>query len=297
MTVSIQKESTFPMTRASILLGLIGDDTSLSRTPAMHEAEGLAHGAATIYRRIDTATAGLAGKTLPELIDAARSLGFNGLNITHPYKQAVVSLLDEVSGQAADLGSVNTVVIADDGRTTGHNTDVSGYARGLVEGLSGATMTEVVQVGAGGVGNAVAYSLATNGVQRLKVADLAPARARALAESVNAAVGRQVVEGVDIRGIEDTIAAADGVVNATPVGMLSHPGTPFDTSCLSPRHWVSDVVYMPIHTQLLAEAEALGCRTLDGTRMAVYQAVDAFRLFTGYEPDARRMRETFLSLG
>lgn len=297
MTVTTQTESTSTMTRASILLGLIGDDISLSRTPAMHEAEGLAHGAATVYRRIDTATAGLTGKPLPELIDAARSLGFNGLNITHPHKQAVLPLLDEVSRQAADLGAVNTVVISGEGRTIGHNTDVSGYTRGLVEGLGGAVMDEVVQVGAGGVGNAVAYSLVTNGVQRLRVADLDPTRARALATSINTAVGRQVAEGVDVRGIEETISAADGVVNATPVGMLSHPGTPFDTACLSPRHWVSDVVYMPIQTSLLTQARALGCRTLDGTRMAVYQAVDAFRLFTGYEPDTRRMRETFLALG
>lgn len=285
------------MNTDTILLGLIGDDISLSRTPAMHEVEGLAHGAATVYRRLDTATAGLADKPLAEIVHAARDLGFNGLNITHPHKQAVLPLLDAVAAEAARLGSVNTVVIDTEGHTTGHNTDVSGYTRGLVEGLAGVRMEEVVQVGAGGVGNAVAYSLVTNGVQRLKVADLDPARAGALASSINAAVGKQVAEGVDARGIEADIAAADGVVNATPVGMLSHPGTAFDTSCLSARHWVSDVVYMPIQTQLLADAAAVGARTLDGTRMAVYQAVDAFRLFTGFEPDAQRMRETFLSLG
>lgn len=285
------------MNTDTILLGLIGDDISLSRTPAMHEAEGLAHGVPTVYRRLDTATAGLLGKPLAEILHAARDLGFNGLNITHPHKQAILPLLDEVSAEAARLGSVNTVVIDSTGRTTGHNTDVTGYARGLIEGLSGARLEQVVQVGAGGVGNAVAYALVTNGVQHLQVADLDPARAEALAASINAAVGKQVVTGIDARGMEAVIAAADGVVNATPMGMLSHPGTAFDTSCLTPQHWVSDVVYMPIQTQLLACATAIGARTLDGTRMAVYQAVDAFRLFTGFEPDARRMRETFLSLG
>ena len=283
------------MNRTSILLGLIGEDISLSRTPAMHEAEGLAQGAATVYRRIDTLTTRAGNRSLKELLDAARATGFNGLNITHPYKQEILPLLDEVSEQASQLGAVNTVVIDEEGKTTGHNTDVTGFALGLEEGLPDATMTTVVQVGAGGVGNAVAYSLVTHGVEQLKVADLDPTRAEALARDINTAIGRDAVIGVDARGVEEHIAAADGVVNATPMGMLAHPGTAFDTSCLTPQHWVGDVVYMPIETELLVTARELGCRTLDGTRMAIHQAVDAFRLFTGLEPDVERMREAFLS--
>lgn len=283
------------MNRNSILLGLIGEDISLSRTPAMHEAEGLAQGAATVYRRIDPLSTRATNRTLKELLEAARFTGFNGLNITHPFKQAVLPLLDEISEQAVQLGAVNTVVIDDNGRTTGHNTDVTGFARGLQEGLPDARMTTVVQVGAGGVGNAVAYSLVTNGVEHLQVADLDINRARDLAASINAAIGRDAVQGVDARGIEDAIATADGVVNATPMGMSTHPGTAFDLSCLTPQHWVSDVVYMPIETELLLRAQEMGCQTLDGTRMAIHQAVDAFRLFTGLEPSVDRMRETFLA--
>ncbi|WP_293954569.1 quinate/shikimate dehydrogenase (NAD+) [uncultured Corynebacterium sp.] len=283
------------MNHNSILLGLIGEDISLSRTPAMHEAEGLAQGAATVYRRIDPLTERARNRSLEELFDAARFAGFNGLNITHPFKQAVLPLLDDIAEQAAQLGAVNTVVIAEDGRTTGYNTDVTGFARGLQEGLPDATMTTVVQVGAGGVGNAVAYSLVTNGVEHLQVADLDINRAQALASSINSAIGREAVQGVDARGIEDAIAAADGVVNATPMGMSTHPGTAFDVSCLTSRHWVGDVVYMPIETELLLTAQELGCRTLDGTRMAIHQAVDAFRLFTGLEPSVDRMRATFLA--
>lgn len=283
------------MNHNSILLGLIGEDISLSRTPAMHEAEGLAQGAATVYRRIDPLTERARNRSLEELFDAARSAGFNGLNITHPFKQAVLPLLDDIAEQAAQLGAVNTVVIAEDGHTTGYNTDVTGFARGLREGLPDATMTTAVQVGAGGVGNAVAYSLVTNGVEHLQVADLDINRAQALASNINSAIGREAVQGVDARGIEDAIAAADGVVNATPMGMSTHPGTAFDVSCLTSRHWVGDVVYMPIETELLLKAQELGCRTLDGTRMAIHQAVDAFRLFTGLEPSVDRMRATFLA--
>lgn len=282
------------MSSTSILLGLIGDDISLSRTPAMHEAEGLAHGAATVYRRLDTTQV---DKSLPQLIDAAISLGFNGLNITHPHKQAVLPLLDDVSEQARALGAVNTVVISPEGKTTGHNTDVTGFGRGFTEGLPDVAKGTVVQVGAGGAGNAVAYALASGGVEKLYVADLDEARAQALASSLNAALGREAVTGVSAVGVEKLIADADGVVNATPMGMALHPGTAFDTSCLSARHWVSDVVYMPLETELLRVAKELGCRTLDGSRMAVYQAVDAFELFTGWTADPERMRETFLSQG
>lgn len=280
----------------SILLGLIGQGLDLSRTPAMHEAEGLAQGHATVYRRIDTLGARASERELKTLLDAAISVGFNGLNITHPYKQAVLPLLDEVSEQATQLGAVNTVVIDAEGRTTGHNTDVTGFGRGMEEGLPNAVLDSVVQVGAGGVGNAVAYALVTHGVQKLQVADLDTSRAQALADVINNAVGREAVFGVDARGIEDVIAGANGVVNATPMGMTAHPGTAFDISCLTKDHWVGDVVYMPIETELLKAARELGCETLDGTRMAIHQAVDAFRLFTGLEPSVERMRETFLSL-
>lgn len=285
------------MNQESILLGLIGDDISLSRTPAMHEAEGLAHGVSTVYRRLDTATGGFSRYSLAELLDLARSLGFRGLNITHPHKQAVLPLLDEVSPQAAELGAVNTVVISGDGRLSGHNTDVTGFARAFREGLPGVATDTVVQLGAGGAGNAVAHALVSGGVDELLVADLDERRARELAASLNRTFGREAVTGISTHGVEERIATACGVVNVTPMGMISHPGTSFDTTCLSARHWVSDVVYMPLETQLLRDARAKGCVTLDGSRMAVGQAVDAFGLFTGRVADPVRMRETFLSLG
>jgi shikimate dehydrogenase len=280
----------------SFLLGLIGTDLSLSRTPPMHEAEGLAQGHPTVYRRIDVLTDRLKERTLEQLLSSALDLGFDGLNITHPFKREVVALLDEIDPVAARLGSVNTVAIRD-GRTVGYNTDVTGYARGLSEQLPDVAKRSVVQVGAGGVGNAIAFALAEAGVEQLQIRDVDASRAAELAENLNTATGTSIATGGGTEGVEDAIAAADGVVNATPLGMLSHPGTSFDTSCLTPGHWVSDVVYMPVSTQLLQEARAVGCRTLDGTHMAVYQAVDAFGHFTGLAADAERMRATFQSLG
>ncbi len=280
----------------TILLGLIGQGIGPSRTPVLHEAEGLAQGHATVYRRIDTLQAPAKDMSLDEILRAALAGGYNGLNITHPHKQEIMEFLDDIDPRARAIGAVNTVVIRD-GKFFGYNTDVTGFARGLSDGLPGADLTRVVQLGAGGAGNAVANSLIAAGVEELLVADLDPVRAQALADNVNAATGSTKVTGVALAGIEELIATATGVVNATPVGMAQHPGTAFDTSCLKPEQWVSDVIYMPLETQLLAEAKAIGCRTLDGSRMAVGQAVDAFELFTGLQADAERMRETFIAQG
>ena len=273
----------------NLLLGLIGSDLSLSRTPAMHEAEGAAHGLTTIYQRIDTLHS---TRPLAQLVDAAVTTGFHGLNITHPFKQEVLRLLDAISPQARAMGAANTVVISPEGKLSGHNTDVTGFGSALRTGLADATFTRVVQFGAGGAGTAVAHALAEHGVGTLELVDPDAAKARAVAKAVNEVAGREVA----VVASPDDLERADGVVNATPVGMLSHPGTPFDTARLRPHQWVSDVIYMPLETQLLADARAFGCRVLDGSRMAVGQAVDAFRLFTGLEPSAERMRATFNSL-
>lgn len=288
------------MTDKTLLLGLIGHGIAQSRTPGMHEAEGLAQGIPTVYRVIDTAEEPAKSWALKDILDAARTLGFNGLNITHPHKQEVLEFLDEVDERAAKIGAVNTVVIRD-GKFYGYNTDVTGFGRGLEQGLPDAKLNNVVQVGAGGAGNAVAQSLIAAGVKNLFVADLDPERAQTLAETVKAAASEDAdsftVTGVDMADVEDYITKADGVVNATPVGMEALPGTAFDTSILKPSQWVSDVIYLPLETQLLREAKAIGCPVVDGSGMAVGQALDAFKHFTGRDADASRLRETFIAQG
>lgn len=282
--------------KQAFLIGLIGDGVLPSLSPPMHEREAEFHGVRLVYRPIDLPTLGLGLQHVPGLLRHARLLGFNGLNITHPYKQAVLSLLDEVSDDARALGSVNTVVFEDDGRMTGHNTDHLGFRKGFEEGLPGATLDRVVQVGIGGAGAAVAFALVRLGVQQLTVADLVPDRARQLAESLNAAAGRDVVRVAEAAEVPEAIQMANGVVNATPMGMAAHPGTSFDVGLLNSSQWVSDVVYRPLRTELLVRAQEAGCRTLDGGRMCVHQGAEAFRLFTGLEPDSQRMRNIFLSL-
>ena len=252
----------------SFLCGLIGAGLQKSRTPPMHEQEGQAQGLRYVYRTIDIEQLGVGVEALPELLRAAKLMGFNGLNITHPFKQLVLPLLDELSDDARALNAVNTVVIKD-GRMTGHNTDWWGFAEGFKRGLPDVARNCAVQLGAGGAGAAVAHAAMQLGIQKLYLRDVDPAKAQLVADSLN----------------------------ATPIGMANYPGLPLPEALLNARHWVAEIVYFPLETELLRVAKAKGCRVLNGGGMAVFQAVGAFQLFTGSEPDAERMKAHFASLG
>ncbi|WP_417516940.1 shikimate dehydrogenase [Minwuia sp.] len=283
-----------PPGQGSILVGLIGEGIALSRTPAMHEAEAARQGQTLVYKLLDTARMTPRAPELADLLEYARHLGYAGLNITYPFKQAVVPLLDELSDIARTLGAVNTVVMKG-GRLAGYNTDYWGFRESFQVGMRGELRENVLLIGAGGAGAAVAQALLDVGVQRLMLADTDAARARALADTLNARFpGRQVLDAADV---EEAAACADGIVNATPVGMAKLPGTPIPVRWLKPAHWVVDIIYFPMETEFLRAARAMGCRASNGSGMAVLQAARAFEHFTGLSPDADAMRRTFECFG
>lgn len=286
----MRRRTHVPGKRPDVMVGLVGRGIELSRTPAMHEREAARMGLACSYVLIDFDALGLSDADLPAAIDAAAALGFHGVNVTYPFKQSVMPLLDDISVDASAIGAVNTVVFG--ARRTGHNTDCWGYAEGFRTAMSGAKLGHVLLVGAGGAGSAVAYALIGLGARRLSIVDSDPDRAQALAARL-AGAEMSVVAQADIAA---ALADADGVVNTTPVGMAKHPGTPFDTGLLRPAQWVSDVIYFPQETQLLREARTIGCRTLPGIGMAIGQAARAFEHFTGLVPDANQMRSAFVAL-
>ncbi|MFE0753877.1 shikimate dehydrogenase [Inquilinus sp. NPDC058860] len=278
----------------TLRVGLIGAGIQASRTPAMHMCEGAAQKLGYAYELIDLEVLGRGVEALPELIETAERLGFAGLNITHPCKQAVIPLLHALSDDARALGAVNTVVF-EGGRRIGHNTDWWGFAESFRRGLPDVRKDRAVQLGAGGAGAAVAHAALTLGIGELAIFDVDQARAEATAASLSARFGAgRAVAGTDLLAAMD---AADGLIHATPTGMAKHPGLPLPAELLAPRHWVAEIVYFPLETELLRVARARGCRTLDGGGMAVFQAVEAFRLFTGITPDADRMTRHFASLG
>ncbi|MFE6281975.1 shikimate dehydrogenase [Streptomyces sp. NPDC057877] len=279
------------MAKDSFLVGLIGSGIGPSLSPALHEREADRQGLRYLYRLIDIDTLGVPPEAVGELLRAARDLGFDGLNITHPCKQLVIGHLDALAPQARALGAVNTVVF-EDGRATGHNTDVTGFAASFARGLPDAPLERVVQLGAGGAGAAVAHAILTLGAGRVTVVDALPERAAALADSLGQHFGPDRATAATLDRLPRLLREADGLgglVHATPTGMAAHPGLPLPAGLLHPGLWVAEVVYRPLDTELLTTARALGCATLDGAGMAAFQAVDAFRLFTGREPDSARM--------
>lgn len=282
------------MPTRSILVGLIGAGIQASRAPRLHQQEGDAQGLRYLYRLIDLDVLGLSVEALPELLTAAERLGFTGLNITYPCKQAVIEHLHELDPDARAIGAVNTVLFRD-GHRLGYNTDAPGFAESFRRSLADVRRDRVVQFGAGGAGAAVSHALLTLGAGRIVLIDLDRPRASDLAHALCARFGAgRAVASDDIAA---AVADADGIVNTTPVGMAKFPGMALPADMLSPKRWVADVIYFPLETELLREARACGCRTLSGAGMAVFQAADAFRLFSGREPDAERMLRHFEGMG
>jgi shikimate dehydrogenase len=277
-----------------ILVGLIGADIGSSMSPPLHEREADRHGLRYLYQLIDLTPLGSAATDVGELIGAARRLGFRGLNITHPCKQQVLKYLDDLSPEAAELGAVNTVVFDGD-RSIGHNTDRYGFAAGLARQLPDVPVERVVLIGAGGAGAAVASAMARSGTRRLVVVDVDGARASRLADMLRHHEDLTVETG-HVAATPDLMADADGLINATPVGMEGHPGLPLVAESLPAGVWVADVVYRPLRTELLRAAHGRGCRTATGGGMVVFQAAEAFRLFTGRAPDEERMFRDFVEL-
>jgi shikimate dehydrogenase len=267
------------------LTGLVGAPIAHSASPAMHERAAEALGVHCHYQLIEVA--GADREELRRLLDGVRRLGFAGVNVTFPYKEAVVSLLDELSPGAQAIGAVNTVVVRD-GRLIGHNTDTTGFARAITGLVRDPAQSVVAVIGAGGVGRAITFALAGIGVAEIRIFDTDRAKAAQLAGQIGKR-GKTTVAG----SVEDAMRGATGVVNGSPVGMLPNRGTPVPDALLHRDLWVADAVYTPLWTPLLNAAKAEGAEVMTGRDLAIYQAADAFELFTGLKPSAAEMGNAF----
>jgi shikimate dehydrogenase len=271
--------------RKKFLTGLIGAPIASSAAPAMHEQAADALGVRCHYQLIEFANADAA--TLRALLDGVRRLGFAGVNVTFPYKEAVVPLLDDMSPAARAIGAVNTVVVRE-GRLVGHNTDTSGFERAIGDLVAASNRGAVALIGAGGVGKAIAFALANLGVAELGIFDADRARAEALSLQLRGRLKAWVANDV-----ADALQGVAGVVNATPVGMLPDRGMAVPEALLHRDLWVADTVYTPLWTPLLTAARAKGAKVMTGRELAIYQAADAFELFTGLKPPVAAIGNAF----
>jgi len=277
--------------RVSHAVGLIGRGIGKSQSPTIHEAEARHLGIALVYRIVDFDALGLEDDKLAEVVRFLAGIGWSGCNVTHPFKQSVIACCDSLSDEAAALGAVNTLLFRD-GRITGDNTDWIGFS-GMVQSHFGSVRgLSVAQVGAGGAGSATAYALARLGVSELALFDPSIERCEQLVARLAPKFPGCRFEVCDTAA--RAIAGRQGIVQTTPVGMAAHPGAPFLPDLMNSGQWLADVIYFPPETELLAAARAKGMVAANGAAMVVGQAAEAFRLFTGQEPDTERMLASML---
>ncbi|MDE1178295.1 MAG: shikimate dehydrogenase [Edaphobacter sp.] len=274
------------MNSKKAIAGLIGHGIQGSSSPQIHEAEAQAHGLDLVYRIIDFEAPKRDVSFLEPLLESAESIGFSGLNVTHPYKEEAYKLMDDLSNAAREIGSINTIVLKD-GKRYGDNTDWSGFSDNLTATLPGISLNRVALLGTGGAGLAVAYALLRLGAKEVRLFDARQETASALQQHLQSLFAdRTIVVAADAAS---AVEGADGLVNATPIGMEGHPGMPIAPAYLRPGLWVADIVWFPRETELLKEARKIGCKVCGGAGMAVRQAAASFAQFFNLEPNVERM--------
>ncbi|MGX5847364.1 shikimate dehydrogenase family protein [Mesorhizobium sp. PL10] len=273
-----------------VRLGLIGDNIKRSRSPDLHRLAGRLSGLDVSY---DLFIPRDMGKDFDAVFDACRDSGIRGLNVTYPYKEAVVSRLRIDDELTRRIGSVNTVVFGPHG-PNGYNTDHTGFIAAYREAFGVLAPGNVVVIGAGGVGKAVAFGLLALGAEALIIIDNDAGKARSLAAAISA-VSEGAVKtssGDDICSVMD---GAEGIVNCTPLGMIGYPGSPVPVGLLGSQRWAFDAVYTPVDTMFKQQAEVAGLKVLSGYELFFHQGIDAFRIFTGRTPvDLGALRKMLL---
>jgi shikimate dehydrogenase len=270
------------------LTGLIGAEIAGSLSPALHNAGFAALGLKGEYQPFDTVVAGKTVADLPGLLKAKKQDGFDGFNVTHPFKTAILPLLDEISDSARDLGAVNTVVIKGD-KLIGHNTDWIGFAAQFQSLMNaGVARGPVLVLGAGGAGRAVLHALNAAGEGDIRLYDPIRQNAASLADGQS-----------NITIADDPVEAARdavGIINASTVGMHGKGGLPLDRQAIRPDHWIAEVIYFPLETPLVLQARMIGCQVATGDIMCFEQAIAAFELMTGLNADRATMAARFADL-
>ncbi len=269
---------------AKLKLGLIGDNIAPSRAPYLHRLAGRMTGFNVQYDLLVPANLGL---DFIGAFNRCAATGYRGINVTLPYKERVAAVVRIDDPLIHRLGAINTVLFAE-AEPIGRNTDYSGFAAAYRATRGAAAPGTVCQIGAGGVGKAIAFALLGLGVASLRLVEQDLAKAAALAEAL-----RLAAPHVEIAVTDDARAGADGaagLINCTPVGMVGYGGTPLAAASMAGAEWAFDAVYTPRDTQFLADAAAAGLTVISGYELFFFQGVHAWELFSGRPVDTADLR-------
>lgn len=269
------------------LLGIIGNPVRASLSPAMQQAALRHLKLQACYQAFEIAPA-----QVRTVLRALPALGFWGINVTIPYKERVLPLLDEIDAEAGAIGAVNTVVVRN-GRLHGYNTDAAGFRTALeIEGRTDLPGARVLIVGAGGAARAVAFACLSRGCRSLLIANRSGARARSLCRALGLNFPAADIAALATGGADwvKRAGACDVIVNTTPLGGKPDDPLPVPPTMLRRSQTVMDIVYRPRRTSLLVAAAAAGARTVDGLQMLLHQGECAFTLWTGRKAPSAIMR-------
>jgi shikimate dehydrogenase len=273
------------------IVGLFGYPVHHTFSPAMHNAAFTTLGMDYVYLPFEVRP-----NDLNQAVSSLIPLGIAGVNVTIPHKERVIPFLDEISEEAALIGSVNTIRVRDR-KLKGFNTDAYGFETALKEeGRMSLASRKIFVMGAGGASRAVCFQSAMSGAKELVIADVLVDRAEALGHAVAEAVPGCTVQvcTLDDAEIEEALAGKDLFVNATPVGMKEDDPPVIPVEWLSPTTLVFDVIYNPLETRLLRDARERGLKAVNGIGMLVHQGARAFEIFTGVRPPVDTMMKVLL---
>ncbi|MGP5562058.1 shikimate dehydrogenase family protein [Vreelandella alkaliphila] len=258
-----------------IKLGLVGEGIAKSQSPDLHERLGASLDLPVRYDLVDSL--GVEDFDFPSAIQRLRAKGYRGTNVTFPFKEKAAQLADIRGEGVRRVGTANTLLFDSDGLRA-ENTDYTGFISAYRHSFGDQPAGDVLLIGAGGVGRAVACALGELAVSCIHILERDSVRAESLSRDLNA-MGI-TAERITPEQAQQMLPHWQGVVNCSPIGHINHPGCPIDTAGLGAQHWVFDAVYIPAHTELLNAAHQAGAKTLSGVDLFVFQGVDAFRFFT-----------------
>ncbi|MEP2782426.1 MAG: shikimate dehydrogenase [Pseudoruegeria sp.] len=259
------------------LAGVIGHPIAHSKSPVLHGHWLRRYGLAGHYIPMNVSR-----DNLKTVIETLPKMGFSGVNVTLPHKEAMIGLADVITDRAALIGAANTIIFRKDGKIQADNTDGYGFIENLKQGAPDwhADAGPAIVLGAGGASRAIVVSLIDAGAPEILISNRTKSRAEALREEFGAKL--RVVDWTQIGSV---ISDAATLVNTTTQGMIGNPDLRLPYEGLRPSCVVSDIVYTPLQTGLLEEATKVGCVTVDGLGMLLHQAVPGFERWFGTRPE------------
>ena len=276
------------------LLGLLGKPLEHSFSPKMHNKTYEENSMNYLYLPLE-----IEEENIEDVLKGIKHMKFIGFNVTIPYKIKIMKFLDEIDTLAKKIGSVNTVKITN-GKLIGFNTDGSGFVKSLqIDSKIDVNKNKFLLLGAGGASRSIAMTLADRGAEKILIANRTVEKAKELSTEVNSKV-RKCCSYVDINSIKkmkESTNIVDVIINTTSLGMYPNiEGCPINTELLLKKHLVADIVYNPVKTKLLKEAENKGCKIQNGLGMLINQAAEAFEIWTDKEAPIGDMRKVIKNM-